>query len=148
MLEIRDCTDIEDAIELIREYSKIKGAESCFVSLEKELSDLASYYEGGALLMGYEDGIPIATVALKKISDKRAEIKRLYIRPEFRGRGYSRLMLEQIFSRCKELGFTESYLTTRPDVMGAGYELYKKIGFQELGRENGAVSMLIQTEDL
>ena len=57
-------------------------------------------------------------------------------------------MLEQIFSRCKELGFTEAYLTTRPDVMGVGYELYKKIGFQEFGRENGAVSMLIQTEDL
>ena len=44
MIEIRNCDDYEAARELIREYSQIKGAESCFVSLDRELADLPSYY--------------------------------------------------------------------------------------------------------
>ncbi len=49
MLEIKDCVDYEVAKRLIREYSEIKGAESCFVSLDKELADLDTYYKNGAL---------------------------------------------------------------------------------------------------
>ena len=45
--EIKDCGDYEEAKKLIREYSEIKGAESCFVSLDKELADLDTYYKDG-----------------------------------------------------------------------------------------------------
>lgn len=55
MIEIRDCDDFEAAKELILEYSKIKGAESCFVSLDKELADLEGFYCDGALLLGYDE---------------------------------------------------------------------------------------------
>lgn len=55
MIEIRDCDDFEAAKELILEYSKIKGAESCFVSLDKELADLEGFYRDGALLLGYDE---------------------------------------------------------------------------------------------
>ena len=55
MFAIKDCTDYEVAKQLIREYSEIKGAESCFASLDKELADLGTYYKGGALLIGFED---------------------------------------------------------------------------------------------
>ncbi|MCR4714650.1 MAG: hypothetical protein K5751_09790 [Treponemataceae bacterium] len=67
IFEIKDCDDYEVAKELIREYSKIKGAESCFVSLDKELADLDGYYKGGALLIGYENRTPIATIAIRNI---------------------------------------------------------------------------------
>lgn len=55
MFEIKDCGDYEEAKKLIREYSEIKGAESCFVSLDKELADLDTYYKDGALLIGFEN---------------------------------------------------------------------------------------------
>ena len=55
MFEIKDCEDYEEAKKLIREYSEIKGAESCFVSLDKELADLDTYYKDGALLIGFEN---------------------------------------------------------------------------------------------
>ena len=55
MFEIKDCEDYEVAKKLIREYSEIKGAESCFVSLDKELADLDTYYKDGALLIGFEN---------------------------------------------------------------------------------------------
>jgi hypothetical protein len=70
---------------LIRECSAIKGAEECFVSLDKELTEIDEYYKGGALLIGYENGKPIATVAFRNINGHTCEAKRLYIKPEYRG---------------------------------------------------------------
>ena len=46
------CKDNEVIKEIFKEYSQIKGAESCFVSFDKELADLDGYYKGGALLLG------------------------------------------------------------------------------------------------
>ena len=79
--EIKDCQDYEVAKELIREYSTIKGAEQCFVSLNKELADLDAFYQGGALLIGYEHMTPVATIAIRKVDDHTCEVKRLYIKP-------------------------------------------------------------------
>ena len=98
MINIIECDDYGAARNLIIEYSKIKGAESCFISLDKELSDLEGFYKGGALLLGYEDEKPIATIAIKKINDDMAEAKRLYIDPEYRGKGYA---------LYKKMGFEE-----------------------------------------
>lgn len=139
--QIRDCNDNEIAKKLIREYSTIKGAEQCFVSLDKELADLDTYYRGGAFVIGYEDDNPIATVAIRKIDDNTCELKRLYIRPDYRGRGYSRLLVDAILDRARALGFQEVRLTTKPAVMPVAYGYYKRRGFEELGNDEGTVSM-------
>ena len=143
MFEIRECDDYEAAKELILEYSKIKGAEACFVSLDKELSDLEGFYKDGALLLGYEDNEPVATIAIKKIDNDSAEAKRLYIKPEYRGNGYARQMLNAMLDRCRKLNFKEVRFTTKPEVMSIGYSLYKRLGYEELSEENGIVSMRI-----
>ena len=66
MFEIKDCGDYEEAKKLIREYSEIKGAESCFVSLDKELADLDTYYKDGALLIGFENGNALFRRVIKR----------------------------------------------------------------------------------
>lgn len=139
--KIRDNNDNEIAKSLIREYSTIKGAEQCFVSLDKELADLDSYYRGGAFMIGYENNCPIATVAIKKIDDNACELKRLYVKTDCRGKGYARLLVDAILDRAKKLGYREIRLTTKPAVMPVAYEYYKRRGFKELGNENGTVSM-------
>lgn len=139
--QIRDCNDNEIAKKLIREYSTIKGAEQCFVSLDKELADLDTYYRGGAFVIGYEDYNPIATVAIRKIDDNTCELKRLYVKPDYRGRGYSRLLIDAILDRARALGFQEVRLTTKPAVMPVAYGYYKRRGFEELGNDEGTVSM-------
>lgn len=141
MIDIRDCDNYEAAKELILEYSKIKGAESCFVSLDKELADLEGFYQDGALLLGYEGEKPVATIAIKRIEDNKAETKRLFIKPEYRGRGYARPMLNAMLDKCCELGFEEVRFTTKPEVMSIGYALYKKMGFEELENNEGTVLM-------
>ena len=146
MIEIRECDDYEAAKELILEYSKIKGAEACFVSLDKELSDLEGFYKDGALLLGYEANEPVATIAIKKIDNECAEAKRLYIKPEYRGNGYARHMLNAMLDKCRELHFKEVRFTTKPEVMSIGYALYQKMGFEELENNEGTVLMRMLLE--
>lgn len=140
-LTVKECDNKDAAIALIREYSTIKGAEKCFVSLDKELADLESYYKGGALLLGYEGDKPIATIAIRKIDDATAEAKRLYIKPEYRGKGYARTMMNAMLDKAGELGFSEVKFTTMPEVMKVGYGLYKRMGFEESDFDGTTASM-------
>ncbi|MCH4153833.1 MAG: hypothetical protein LKF32_04185 [Mageeibacillus sp.] len=75
---VEEHSDTEIIKGLFVEYSHIKGAESCFVSFDKELNDLEGYYSGGAILIGYEEDKPVACVAVKKINDETCEGKRLF----------------------------------------------------------------------
>ena len=141
MFAIKDCTDYEVAKQLIREYSEIKGAESCFASLDKELADLGTYYKGGALLIGFEDENPIATIAIKRIDEDTCEAKRLYIKPDYRGKDYARVLMNEMLKRSRHLGFKEVTFTTKPAVMRVGYGLYKRMGVEEVNCTDGVVSM-------
>ena len=141
--EVKESSDTKTIKELFVEYSHIKGAESCFVSFDKELNDLEGYYSGGAILVGYEEDTPVACVAVRKISDTTCEGKRLFIKPEYRGNGYARIMLKAMTDKASALGFKEVVFTTKPEVMNVGYGLYKRMGFEELSEENGIVSMRI-----
>lgn len=141
--KVKEYSDIEVIKSLFVEYSHIKGAESCFVSFDKELNNLECFYSGGAILVGYEDDKPVACVACKKISDETCEGKRLFIKPEYRGKGYARIMIKAMTDKASELGVKEVVFTTKPEVMSVGYGLYKRMGFDELSEENGIVSMRI-----
>ena len=143
MIEVKCSEDYSTIKELFVEYSQIKGAEGCFVSFDKELADLKGFYSDGAILLGYEDTEPFGCIAIKKSDDKICEAKRLYIKPEFRGKGYARIMLNSMIEQASELGYKEVCFTTRPDVMNVAYKLYKRMGFEELGCDNGVVSMRI-----
>ena len=90
-----------------------------------------------------EDDKPVACVAIRKISDETCEGKRLFIKPEYRGKGYARVMIKAMTDIAFELGFNEVVFTTKPEVMTVGYGLYKRMGFEELSEEDGIVSMRI-----
>lgn len=138
---VRECDDLEALKALFQEYSTIKGAEQCFVSFGSEMADLEGFYAGGAMLLGYEDDTPVACIAIRKESDEVCEAKRLYVKPACRGKGYARPMLNAMLDKARALGFREVCFTTKPDVMEIGYELYKRMGFEETGEEDGIVSM-------
>ena len=142
--EVKDYNDTEVVKELFKEYSQIKGAESCFVSFDKELADLEAFYSGGALLVGYEENAPVACIAIKKLDDTTCEAKRLFIKPENRGNGYARTMLNTMLDKAKELGFSEVTFTTKPSVMQIGYGLYNRMGFEEVSEKEGIVSMRME----
>ena len=140
---VKECDDTEVVKPLFLEYSKIKGAESCFVSFDKEIADLNAYYRGSVILVGYENGKPVSCVALKKIDDKSCEGKRLFIKPECRGNGYARIILKAMMEKARALGFEEIVFTTKPSIMKTAYALYQRMGFEELSEADGIVSMRI-----
>ena len=142
--EVKECLDTEIIKELFVEYSHIEGAESCFVSFDKELNDLADFYKGGVLLAGYEDEVPVSCIAVKKIDNDVCEAKRLFIKPESRGKGYARIMLKTMLDKAKDLGFKRVTFTTKPSVMQIGYGLYKRMGFEEVSEKEGIVSMRME----
>ena len=115
--EVKDCLNTEIIRELFTEYSQIKGAESCFVSFDKEVNNLEKFYQGGAMLVGYDTNRPVASIAIKRINDDTCEAKRLFIKPEYRGRGYARIMLNSMLDSAKKIGFKEVIFTTKPSVM-------------------------------
>ena len=67
---VEENADTKIIKDLFVEYSHIKGAESCFVSFDKELNDLEGYYSGGAILTRFEEDKPVACVAFRKINDE------------------------------------------------------------------------------
>lgn len=138
---VRECDDLETIKALFEEYSTIKGAEQCFVSFGKEIADLEAFYAGGAMLLGYEGSEPAACIAVRRVDDAVCEAKRLYVKPACRGKGYARPMLNAMLEKSRELGFREVRFTTKPDVMQIGYGLYKRMGFEEVGEEDGIVTM-------
>lgn len=69
MFEIKDCKDYEIAKMLFKEYSRLKGAEQCFVSFKKELADLDKIYPEGQILFGVVDEQVIGCIAVKAIDE-------------------------------------------------------------------------------
>ena len=111
---VSECNEFGIIRDLFLEYSKIKGAESCFVSFGNELEHLESFYSGGALLVGYENDTPVGCIAIRKVDENTCEAKRLFIKPEYRGKGFARILLESMLSKARELRFETVSLTTKP----------------------------------
>jgi putative acetyltransferase len=74
-------------------------------------------------------------VALRPWTNETAEMKRLYVRPEFQGRGIGRLLAERALAAAKEMNYRSINLDTLPS-MKAAIELYRSLGFNEIERCN------------
>ena len=86
----------------------------------------------GRLLLVEVDGQIAGTISLRKIRVDCGEIKRMYIKPEFRGKKLGNLMIEKVISVSKENRFSKLYLDTALFMSSAVY-LYKNYGFKEIG---------------
>jgi ribosomal protein S18 acetylase RimI-like enzyme len=88
----------------------------------------------GEFLIGEYDGLLVAMGALKRTSPERAEIKRMRVHPEYQGRGYGQLILDELEARARALGYQTLHLDTSILQLPA-QKLYEKNGFREVGRD-------------
>lgn len=142
MFKVKECTNYDQAKELFVEYSKLKGAEQCFVSFDHELKNIETVYPNGQILIATYDDVPIGCIAVKAISSTKCELKRLYLKEEFRGKGYAKFLFEGILNRARELGFLEAEIHTLPEIMPIGYQMYLNYGFKEKGKDEGGAVLL------
>ena len=126
---------IESARELFREYESWLGLSLCFQNFEQELAELPGAYAEptGRLLLAYHNGELAGCVALRKFNERTCEMKRLFVRDTFRGKGIGRFLLETIIRNAKEIGYERILLDTLPPRMNDAIALYRSIGFKEIG---------------
>jgi putative acetyltransferase len=127
-------TQIAQARELFLEYAESLGFSLCFQNFDKELADLPGDYSPptGRLLLAEYEGQIAGCVALHKLSGEICEMKRLYLRPAFRGKGLGRVLADRIISEAREIGYQRMRLDTVGPVMKDAVAMYRKMGFVEI----------------
>ncbi len=122
----------ETARRLFREYADAIGTSLEYQGFSAELAALPAPYmpPRGALLVAYVDGSAAGCAGLRPIADAAGELKRLYVRPESRGLGLGRQLVEAVVQSARRAGYLELRLDTLPS-MASAQALYRRLGFVE-----------------
>src|SRR5215469_5244870 len=131
--QAESCAQIEAIRELFLEYGQSLNFSLCFQSFDKELAGLPGDYAPpeGRLMLAMVDGKAAGCGALHKIGDQVCEMKRLYVRPQFRGRGLGKALAERIIVEAREIGYKKLRLDTVEPVMRSAVAMYRQMGFGE-----------------
>jgi putative acetyltransferase len=123
--------------ELFVEYQAGLGVSLCFQGFERELATLPGEYARprGRLLLARIAGEPAGCVALRALANGEAEMKRLFVRPAYRGMGLGRTLVECVIDEARGLGYGMLRLDTLPE-MKAAQTLYGELGFVETAPYN------------
>ncbi len=124
--------DVAVARVLFEEYAATIGGHLCFQSFQRELVELPTMYgpPDGSLLLATVDGEPAGCVAIRRMEEGVCEMKRLYVRPAYRGTGLGRLLAEAAMESGRRLGYGTMRLDTLT-TMTSAQALYRRLGFRE-----------------
>ncbi|MGH9403373.1 MAG: GNAT family N-acetyltransferase [Terriglobia bacterium] len=122
---------IGEARSLFEEYAASLDFSLCFQDFAHELASLPGGYAppSGRLLLAAVAGRPAGCVALRRIDSQAGELKRLYVRPEFRGQGIGRALTNRVIEDAREFGYSRLRLDTL-DSMAEAQSLYRSLGFR------------------
>jgi GNAT superfamily N-acetyltransferase len=144
-------THLGQARELFLEYATSLGFSLCFQGFDRELADLPGDYAPpkGRLLLAEYGGQLAGCVALHRLDDEICEMKRLYLRPQFRGQGIGRVLVERVIDEARTIGYRRMRLDTVAPIMRDAVAMYRRFGFREIApyRENpiaGALYMELE----
>lgn len=120
-------------------------------NFDREIEDLPIKYAPpqSMLLIVYEGNLPAACVGIKYFAPGICELKRMYVRPAFRGRGLGRQLCEMMFREARQRDYDKMYLDTMPGLISA-VEMYRRLGFYEIAKyyPNPAENVLYLCYDL
>lgn len=133
-VEIRSVAEAPELVagvgELFREYEQSLGVDLRFQRFDAELAGLPGAYAppSGCLLVAIAADQPVACVGLRRLDAHTAELKRLYVRPRWRGRGLGRELVTRVLDVARELQYRRIVLDTLPS-MHEAQRLYELFGF-------------------
>jgi len=116
---------------LLKKYADWLGIDLCFQGFVEELAALPGAYSPpcGRLLLASDAREAAGCVALRPLDHAMCEMKRLYVRPEHRGRGLGRSLAEHVIREAKTIGYRAMVLDTLP-LMDSAIRLYDSLGFR------------------
>jgi putative acetyltransferase len=130
--------------ELFLEYAQSLGFSLCFQNFDQELAGLPGDYAPpeGRLLLAYHEGQLAGCVALHPLvaetrgtkldGKKTCEMKRLYLRPNFRGKGVGLGLVAAVIAEARQIGYTRMRLDTVEPIMKDAVAMYRRFGFREI----------------
>jgi ribosomal protein S18 acetylase RimI-like enzyme len=123
---IEPAGDLDIVRALLLEYAASLGVDLGFQNFEREMETLDSYYE--LILVADRNA---GCVALRRIDDAVCEMKRLYVRPQFRGHDLGRRLANAIIDAARQRGYRRMRLDTLP-AMSSAMRLYESLGFRDI----------------
>jgi putative acetyltransferase len=137
-------SQLAQARALFVEYADSLGFSLCFQNFDHELATLPGEYAppNGRLLLAEYRGQIAGCVALHPLhaqaldregsAEKFCEMKRLYLRPQFRGKGLGRVLAEAAISEARSMGYSRMRLDTVEPVMPNAVAMYRRLGFKAI----------------
>lgn len=124
---------IEDARKLFREYEKWLNIDLCFQGFEEELANLPGKYAKpyGRLFLAFAGKEIVGCVALRKLAENICEMKRLFVREDFRRFGLGKILIGKLIAEAGLIGYKKMRLDTLPEKMPRAVKLYESFGFRK-----------------
>jgi ribosomal protein S18 acetylase RimI-like enzyme len=131
--EAYDADTIKTVRDLFEEYASSLCISLDFQDFDEELTKLPGVYSppNGRLLIAYVKKHIVGCVALRKIDNSICEMKRLYVKPQYRGLKIGRSLTEKIIEHARQIGYSHMRLDTLP-TMHEARSLYRSFGFVEI----------------
>ena len=135
IIEATTPEQIEQVRNLFAEYRAQLVVEPCLLAFDAEIAMLPAEYAPprGKLLLANVVGQPVGCVGLRPFPQPGAcEMKRLYVRPGFRGGKVGRQLVERVLQEARVLGYAVMRLDSHPPSMQSAVAMYRKFGFREV----------------
>jgi len=133
IIKAATAADFQNGKQLFLQYIQSLDFELNFQDVDRELNEITREYNHptGALLLAYDGNNAIGCAGIRKIDDRRAELKRMFVDPAYRGLQLGPKLLQMALDEARQLGYRSIRLDTVPQMRSA-IKLYQSAGLHEI----------------